>query len=97
MEVVWSEQAMNSLAAIYDYVHGKSPKDAANLLVKLLELGDSLSNDDVLYSIDPIINKENYRHISLWSYKLIYEIAHNKVIILEVFDGRQNPEKLEKY
>lgn len=94
MNVVWSLQAMNSLASIYDFIYNSSPQNAETVFNKLLELGDSLRSDFVLYSIDPIINKENFRHITLWSFKIIYEIQNDTVVILEVFDGRQNPDKL---
>lgn len=87
----------DSLTSIYDYIYERSPQNAMNVLDKLLELGNSLADDFVLYSIDPIINKQNFRHISLWSYKLIYEIQNDKVVILEVFDGRQNPDKLDSF
>ena len=47
--------------------------------------------------MDPIINKEKFRHISIWTYKIIYERTADKVIILDIFSGRQNPDKLKKY
>jgi len=97
MKVIWSSQAMDSLTSVYDYIYERSPQNALTVLDKLLELGESLAHDFVLYSIDPIINKDNFRHITLWSFKLIYEIQDDKVIILEVFDGRQNPDKLDSF
>ncbi len=97
MKVIWSSQVMNSLTSIYDYIYERSPQNALTVLGKLLELGDSLAHDFVSYSIGPITNKDNFRHITVWSFKLIYEIQGEKVIILEVFDGQQNPDKLDSF
>lgn len=97
MSVVWSYEARTSLAAIYLYIYSHSPQNAAMVLGKIIELADSLKDKRFEYSIDPIINKQKYCHISIWSYKIIYERTQNSVVILDIFDGRQNPKKLDKY
>ena len=97
MNVVWSEQAKESLQNIYFYIYSKSPQNAASVLDALLALGESLADQKKEFSLDPIINKQKFKHISLWSYKIIYERTEGQVIILDVFDGRQDPAKLLNY
>lgn len=97
MNLVWSKEASNSLATIYFYILEDSPQNAAMVIDKIIELAETLQDERFEYSIDPIINKQRFRHISIWSYKIIYERNADNVVILDIFDGRQNPKKLDKY
>ncbi|MFY0481979.1 type II toxin-antitoxin system RelE/ParE family toxin [Flavobacterium sp. PLA-1-15] len=97
MNVVWSEEASNSLTNIYFYILEDSPQNAEMVIEKIIELAEKLQDESFEYSIDPIINKVKFRHISIWSYKIIYERTNDQVIILDIFDGRQNPKKLNEY
>lgn len=94
MEVVWSSEAMQSLTLIYDYIFEESPKNANKVLETLLDLGDSLGDERFEYSKELIINEDKYRCIPKWNYKIIYERKTNKVVILDVFSTKQNPDKL---
>jgi plasmid stabilization system protein ParE len=95
--VVWSQEAKKSLSEIYNYIFEDSPQNAEKVLNKIIDLAESLQDERYDYAIDPIINKEKFRHISIWTYKIIYERTTNKVLILDIFNGKQNPDKLKKY
>jgi len=97
MILLWSEEASNSLASIYYCILKDSPQNAVMVVDKIIDLAETLKNDNFEYAIDPIINKQKFRHISIWSYKILYERTADSVIILDVFDGRQNPKKLDNY
>ena len=58
MNVVWSEQAKESLQNIYFYSYSKSPQNAASVLDALLALGESLADQKKEFSLNPIINKQ---------------------------------------
>lgn len=45
MKVIWSEQAKESLAQIYDYTFEDSPQNAEMVFNTLFELGNSLSDE----------------------------------------------------
>jgi toxin ParE1/3/4 len=97
MNVIWSHEARKSLSEIYNYIFEDSPQNAEMVLDKIIESVESLQDERYDYAIDPIINKEKFRHISIWSYKIIYERTNDKVLILDIFNGKQNPDKLKKY
>lgn len=97
MRVIWSQESKNSLASIYFYILKDSPQNAIMVVDKITELVTTLEDIRFEYAIDPIINKQKFRHISIWSYKIIYERNENSILILDIFDGRQNPNKLDKY
>ena len=73
MNLVWSEQAADSLSKIYEYILGKSPQNAILVIEERITLSETLVDKRFEYSIDPIINKLKFRHICIWSYKIIYE------------------------
>lgn len=97
MKVVWSEKAKISLANIYDYIFQASPQNAEKVIITLLNLANQLSDNRFTYSKDLIINKERYRFIPKWSYKIIYERTENEVIILDIFNTKQNQENLKEF
>lgn len=97
MIVVWSLEAKKSLSEIYNYIFEDSPQNAEKVLNKIIDLAESLQDERYDYAIDPIINKEKFRHISIWTYEIIYERTTNKVLILDIFNGKQNPDKQKKY
>jgi plasmid stabilization system protein ParE len=97
MTVVWSKEAKDSLSKIYFYILEDSPQNAELVLDKIITLAESLHDERYEFAIDPIINKERFRHISIWSYKIIYERKQDSVLILDVFNGKQNPNHLNKY
>lgn len=94
MKVRWSIQAMESLALIYDYIYKDSPQNAELVVNKLIDLGNSLSDPNLEYSMDLIINDKRFRFIPKWSYKIIYERQNKEVLVLDVFSVHQNPGKL---
>ena len=94
MKVVWSDQAKYSLLHIYNYIAKHSLKNAEMVINTLTDLGDSLSDEKLEYSKDLILNDDRYRSVSKWSFKIVYERTENEVIILDVFNNNQNPDKL---
>tara|TARA_R110000868_G_C10752364_1_gene753274 strand:+ start:576 stop:869 length:294 start_codon:yes stop_codon:yes gene_type:complete len=97
MTVVWSTEAKESLAKIYFYILKASPQNAELVLDKIIALAESLQDSRFEFTIDPIINKDKFRHKSIWSYKIIYERKQDTVLIIDIFNGKQSPERLTKY
>ncbi len=96
MKVVWSSNAMHALAEIYDQISLHSSQNATMVFETLYDLGNSLSDERFDYAKDLIINKEKFRCLPKWSFKIIYERKMDKVIIIDVFNSKQNPNKLFK-
>lgn len=94
MKVEWSKQSKESLTDIYEYIYSKSPQNALYVLDELLKLGDSLEDEKLEYSKDLIIDDPSFRFVSKWSYKIIYKRTDHNVVILDIFNSKQNPDKL---
>jgi plasmid stabilization system protein ParE len=96
MKVVWSKESLDSLSKIYNYIFSSSPQNALFVFEELLNLGDSLADERFEYSKELLIDSSKYRYIPKWSYKIIYERKLNMVVIIDVFNTKQNPNKLLK-
>ena len=58
MNLVWSEEASNSLSKIYEYILKDSPQNAILVVDRISELAETLQDKRFEYLIDPIINKK---------------------------------------
>ena len=70
MNLIWSKEASNSLTEIYEYIFEDSPQNAVKVVDGIIELVEKLKDKRVEYSIDPIINKQKFRHVSFGIIKL---------------------------
>ncbi len=94
MKIIWEDSAYQELNQAISFIAKKSPQNALMVLDGLIELADSLIDFPEKYPVEPIYNKINIRFVTLFNHKLIYQIESDRVIILRVFPGRMNPERL---
>lgn len=90
--LIWSIEARNSRKNIFEFwnnhIKSKSYSNKLNTLfndhlktvVKFPELGNSTSKEDTKYVISS-------------HFKILYKIAPNEIIVLDIWDTRQNPHK----
>ncbi|MFV8393719.1 type II toxin-antitoxin system RelE/ParE family toxin [Flavobacterium sp. LB2P6] len=96
MKVLWSKKASNELEAIYKYIKKESPKNSVLVFNKIYDLANSLSNFPYKFPIEPIINIEKVRFAAIWSFKIIYFVEKESIVILSVFNTKQNPIQLKQ-
>ena len=92
LTIVWSKRAFKSLETIYKYHLRFSPKVANNLRQKIVHKVGEIQYLKQ-YQVDEY--SKNHRRIVVSHYKVVYSIKHNEIRILEIFDSRQDPNKLE--
>lgn len=98
LPVRWDRMAKENLDCIYDFI-AKDSLDAARYVKKeLVKLAHSLSDFPEKYSKEEYLvdEPENYRSISKWSYKIIYEVTNDYLIIADVFHTNQHPSKIKR-
>jgi toxin YoeB len=91
-QIIWTERAQKERKEIFTFwsTHNKSPfySRKLNELIK-----ESLK----LICRHPFIgkptNKENVRVKILKAYLIIYEITPKEIVVLSIWDSRQNPEE----
>ena len=94
--VVWSNKATSSLQAIHNFIQNDSPQGAKKVVRELVKLAQSLQTFPLRFPIEPLLAEEaiEYRFVTKWSYKIIYTVEENQILIVNIFDTRQSPSKL---
>ena len=97
-DVVWSDKAYQSLRHIHDFIAGDSPEGARNVVKELVKQTQTLDVLPRRNPLEPALKNApvEYRFLLKWNYKIIYTILEKDhiVLVVLVFDTRQNPKKL---
>lgn len=99
LEVFWSKFAKNRLERIFDYYKFKaSIKVAHNIVNGVVNQTINLEKTPRIGQVEEVIKDDDreFRYLVYTNYKIVYYInlKTNQIIIANVFDTRQNPEKL---
>lgn len=99
LPVRWDTEAVNSLRDIYDYIKVDSKTAATKVRKGLLSFARTLGDFPEKYSVEPYLEDEfnNYRSVTKWSYKIIFEVTHNEIIVVMIFHTSQNPNKIASH
>ncbi len=84
-EIKWTEQAINDIEAIADYITRDSENYAKMHVKKIYDSVTRLSQFPESGRIVPEINKKEIREILLGTYRIIYRFKHNVVEILTIY------------
>ena len=93
-KVLWEDQAKASLQKIFNYIKNKeSVEQAINVSNEIRALAKSLGFMPHKYAKDPYLKDESgdIRFKTIWSFKIVYEITSETVIILDVFHTSRDP------
>ncbi|HMP99792.1 MAG TPA: type II toxin-antitoxin system RelE/ParE family toxin [Cyclobacteriaceae bacterium] len=95
--VVVTQSAKNALQDIIDYINKDSPSAALKVRNELIHLISSLNHVPERFSKEIYLaNRDgNYRSVTKWSYKIVYRILEEDVVVLSIFHTGQHPEKLK--
>lgn len=98
LPIRWDRLARESLNDIYNYICQDSPQNAKKVKRELIKLVGSLNDFPEKYSKEDFLVKEpeNYRSLNKWSYKIIYEVTEEAIIIVDIFHTSQLPSKISK-
>lgn len=88
--IVWTNEAKNELKTIQSYYKEKSTQGAKNILNDILKAIKEIRFFEQ-YQVDEI--NSDFRRIIVRHYKIIYTIETQTIIIVSIFDTRQNPNK----
>ena len=98
LPVRWSPKAEQRLNGIYEHIAPDSVIAAKFVKKSLIQLGATLGHFPEKYSKEEYLDKVpgNFRSVSKWRYKLIYEVTKEYVNIINVFNTDQHPSKIKK-
>lgn len=101
LEVFWTEFAKNKLEEIFDYYKLKANRNVAIKIVDgIVDQTIGLDKMPEIGQIEEILkdDEREFRYLVYTNYKIVYFINKNagRIVIANVFDTRQNPEKLKQ-
>lgn len=97
-KIVWSLQAKSSIDNIYDYIKKSSLQNAKKVRLRIVTTVSDLLIFPEKHAREPFLDKTKgyFRFAVVWSYKIIYEITGDKIIVLDIFHSAQDPNKITK-
>lgn len=93
MEVIWSKRAVQNLKLIYDFYKKHSLSAADNMVRGIKRKGDALK-PNILHQTEENLTPNQFRTVYR-HYKIVYPVKRDRVMILQIFDARQNPSKFK--
>jgi toxin ParE1/3/4 len=98
MKLVYTEQALESLIETLEFVAPKVTEEKLKIIrAKILDVADSLLKNPLKGQKEPYLEHLGLGHRRLVEnhYKIIYRIEGDYIYITDVFDSRQDPEKMK--
>ena len=97
MEIIWTDFAIENLKIIFNYYAVKASKKVAHkirieILTSTKQLIDHPNSGQIEVHLAKL--EKDYRYVLSGNYKIIYKVEDSRIIISDVFDSRQNPDKM---
>ena len=89
LRIVWSEEALEDIESIAEYIEKDSPFYAKSVVTKFFEKAELLKEFSLTGRIVPELNDTNIREIFVYSYRLIYQIENDAIIFVAVVHGKR--------
>lgn len=97
-QVIWTKKASGQFERAVKYIFEEQGFYYADIVrEKILQTTALLEGQPQMGTIESLLShkKSEYRFLLVWSYKIIYRTAKDKVIISRVFHTSRNPKKLK--
>jgi len=96
VQVIWTDESLNDLEVIYDFIAEQSSKSAKKVIQSILSRTRQLEVFPQSGSPQEtdIKGKREYRYLVEGNYKIIYSQDEKALYVEAVIDTRQNPAKL---
>jgi len=91
VRVWWTEQALERLAEIEDFVAAADPAAAVTLTTRLIARGESLAKSPRRGRRVPELPDSGLRELVDGSYRIVYRVHSKRVEVLTVFEGHRLP------
>ena len=90
----WAEVASNDLESIYSYIALDSHAYASSMILRIIELVDSLPEFPFQGPVVPELDRDELRQITVKGYRVIYRVAEHTIDVLGVIHGARDLQEL---
>lgn len=87
VKIIWSEQSLEDLKNIYDYIAADSKHYARSFTERIVEFIEHLASFPKLGRRVPESDDENIREIIFKNYRIIYQINKGYLELITVIHG----------
>jgi len=96
--VIWSDPAKADLRSIHDFISHDSRHYAKKVTQDIVAKADLLDELPRMGKIVPELGNEDIRELSMYSYRIMYEIKPHDAVMLAVIHKRRDfqPEMIER-
>lgn len=88
-KIVWSPEAIEDLQSIAEYIQRDSEFYARSVVTKILNVSRSIKDFSLIGRIVPELENKNIRERFIYSYRLVYQIKKQQILIVAVIHGRR--------
>ena len=92
-QVIWSKRSVSNLKIIWNFYAKKTITGANSVVNGIRNKGNTLTTN-LLHQSEENLKPNQYRTI-FKHFKIVYKVKGDRVLILQIFDSRQNPKKLK--
>ncbi len=89
LPVEWSPEAGRDVEGIKDYIRRDSEFYARVVAEKIIDVGRKIEKFPKAGRIVPELQDESFRERSAYSYRVIYRVRQDKIIVLAVVHGKR--------
>ncbi len=93
--VTWSPEAVEDLESIAEYIERDSSFYAQSVVSQILATARKIKEFLFIGRVLPEIGDENIRERFIYSYRLVYEIQQQRILIVAVMHGKRLLENIE--
>lgn len=91
-KVIWSQAASDDLQGIVAFIERDSPRYAAAVADKIVRLARALPQFPRIGRMVPEYGRDDIRERFVYSYRLMYQISDDAIVVLAIIHGRQHYE-----
>lgn len=94
-KVEWTQRAKDALDHYCNRIAQDSPTNAKKVRKEIVWASKMLSENPSLFQLDEYYpqNSGNIRRFFKWSYRIVYQVTDDKVIILNVYHTSSQPDQ----
>ncbi len=89
IKLEWSEEALEDIESIATYIEKDSPTYAKSVVTKFFEKAEMLQEFPEIGRVVPELNDVKIREIFVYSYRLIYRLSEDKILLVAVVHGKR--------
>jgi len=94
--VTWSPEALEDLESIAEYIERDSSFYAQSVVSKILGVSRNIKEFPLIGRVVPELDDENIRERFVYSYRLVYQMRQQKILIVAVIHDKRLLKNVEE-